>query len=331
MRSLLTAIFILFILSKSIAQISDDEKMFLDRLKPTESLPEKLLNTRTAVFYSFIMPDKELEKIQLSFQKTGIDAIMYFETDELLAGRDVKVAFTAYLNKRDVSNLVFLQKGDKGYKMFITTFNTKSSLVEENQYAWIGEHTSLDELLLNLYRAAGGGMKRQNMLINDYPETNISINAIQGRRAEFFAIDMKVDELAIPKTGNDVMDKVLETTFSTYPFKYKLTEPGTSEQELRKKGSLYVLCYVHTRCSVAKKLLGYDTSKPESTVASVIFADDGQTQIKNIAPETFVYKFYFKHIDSGNVFFGTKWDADPSWEQALKNQYKGFKAEFKIP
>jgi hypothetical protein len=277
------------------------------------------------------MTQKDLDDIQLSFQRTGVDAVFYFDIDELLAGKDVIAAFADYLNKRDITNLAFFEKSDKGYKVYLTTFNTKNTIIEENQYAWIGEHGYLSELLINIYRAAGGGTKRKNMLINETPETDMEVNVIQGRRSDFYAIDMKVDELAIPKTGNAAMDKSLEEIFSVYPFKHKFTEPGLSERELRNKGSIYILCYVHTRGSIAKKVLGYDVGKSESAIVSVLFNDNGQTQLKNIDSDAFVYKFYFKHIDSGNVFLGTKWDADISWDQALKNQIRGFKAEFKVP
>jgi hypothetical protein len=118
--------------------------------------------------------------------------------------------------------------------------------------------------------------------------------------------------------------------FANYPLKYKITEPGISEQELRKKGSMYVLCYVYSRGSVAKKLLGYDNSKSETALVSMMYPDNGQPQLKNIPAEAFVYKFYIKHIDSGNVFLGTKWDADTTWDQALKNQIRGFKTELKL-
>jgi hypothetical protein len=53
-------------------------------------------------------------------------------------------------------------------------------------------------------------------------------------------------------------------------------------------------------------------------------------QLKNIAANTVVYKFYVRHIDSGNIFLGTKWDADTTWQDALKNFIGGFKAELKI-
>jgi hypothetical protein len=108
-----------------------------------------------------------------------------------------------------------------------------------------------------------------------------------------------------------------------------MTEPGTSERDLRKQGLLYVLCYVHTRGVAAKELLGYDMSKSESALVSVTYPGD-QQQLKNIPSNTPIYKFYFKHIDSGNVFFGTKWDADLTWDQALLNQLKGMNAELRL-
>jgi len=328
-RSLFLAL-LLFCCYKSFCQVSEEESRFLNQLKPSTALPEKLITARTAVFYTYSMTQKDLEDIQLSFQRSGIDAVIYFDTDELLAGKDVTAAFADYLNKREISNLAFFVKDNKGYKVYLTPFNTKNSIIELNQYAWLESDPYLSELMAKIYRATGGGTKRKNMLINDIPEADVVINAIQGRRSDFFAIDLKVDELAIPKTGNEAMDKALEETFSTYPFKKKFTEPGVSERELRNKGSLYVLCFVHTRGSVAKKVLGYDMGRSESAIVSVTYNDSGQSQMKNIPSETFVYKFYFKHIDSGNVFLGTKWDADITWEQAVKNQVKGFKAEFKV-
>jgi hypothetical protein len=92
---------------------------------------------------------------------------------------------------------------------------------------------------------------------------------------------------------------------------------------------LYVVCFVHTRGAIARELLGYDMSKSESAIVSVTYPDN-QQQLKNISSNTTVFKFYFKHIDSGNVFFGTKWDADLTWQQALINQLKGMKTELRL-
>jgi hypothetical protein len=70
-------------------------------------MPEKILSTRSVVVYPKSIGKKQLEEIQASFQRTGIDAVAYFETDLLLAGQDVATAFAYYFNQRDIANLVF--------------------------------------------------------------------------------------------------------------------------------------------------------------------------------------------------------------------------------
>ena len=57
-------------------------------------------------------------------------------------------------------------------------------------------------------------------------------------------------------------------------------------------------------------------------VRSVVYSSD-QMQLKTIPADERVYKFYFKQLQNGNIFLGTKWDADPSWMQALINQVRG--------
>jgi hypothetical protein len=90
-----------------------------------------------------------------------------------------------------------------------------------------------------------------------------------------------------------------------------------------------VLCFVHTRGQAAKEALGYDLSKGEKSYASITYPE-GQLQLKILPKEEVVYKFYFRHIDNGNVFLGTKWDADTAWLDALRNHVMGFRQEAKI-
>ena len=313
----------------AIAQFSMDEKTWLEQLNLQGGLPEKLLSTRTVVFYDYTLTEKEIKDMQQSFQRTGVDAVAYFELDMLTAGKDVTKAFGEYLDKREVANLMFVQKSEHGFRIIATPYNGKENVIDKQQAAWAHSNSNLNEALKELYRASSY-QKRQNLLINDSPETGLKINPILGNRNEFYAIDLKVDPLAVPKTGDELMDKELEEIFKLYyPLKYKMTEPGTSEKDLRRQGSLYVVCFVHTRGVVAKELLGYDMSKSESALVSVTYPDN-QQQMKSISSNTPVYKFYFKHIDSGNVFFGTKWDADLTWEQALINQIKGMKDELRL-
>ena len=301
----------------------------LARLTPGSVLPAKLLSTRTVVFYPYQMDLKELDKVQEFFQRAGVDAVVYLETDLLAAGRDPSVALAEYLNAREISHIIVLQKA-AGYSLHVAPYNNMATLFEENQVAWHRKEKTLDQLLQGFVRSINNAsLVRENMLINDFPELAMPLNVFKGRRSDFFAIDLKVDPLAVPKSGNEAMDKELEEIMKSYPYKYKFSEPGMSESQIRQDGSFYVLRFVYARDKAAQNLLGYEGARSQSAIVSVTYPED-KAQLKNIPANTMVYKFYFKHIDSGNIFLGTKWDADVTWQQALINQLKAFKAELKV-
>lgn len=326
MRILLLLLFISFHVK---GQIPVGEQELLARLTPGSVLPEKLLSTRSVVFYPYTTPAKELDMMQKYFEKTGIDAVVYIESDFLAAGRDPSVALAEYLNAREISHIIVLQRDAGEYGLYIAAYNNLANLFETNQLAWYKKEKALEPLLQYLFRAANSTLHRENMLINEYPELAMPLNVFKGRRSDFFAIDLKVDPLAVPKFGNEEMDRELEEIMKAYPFQYKLTEPGMTEAQLRKDGSYYVLRFVYARDKAAQELLGYGGTKSQSAIVSVTYPDN-QAHLKNIPANTMVYKFYFKHIDSGNMFLGTKWDADLTWQQALINQLRAFKAELRI-
>ncbi|MDQ2657968.1 MAG: hypothetical protein M3Y60_11155 [Bacteroidota bacterium] len=325
----LHALLLVFVSWAGHAQIPVGEQELVSRLSAGSSLPEKLLSTRSVVFYSYTMTQQELEEAQQYFQRTGIDAVLYIESDYLAAGRDPSVDLAEYLNAREINNIIIVRKVE-GYEIFIAPYNNLATLFAENQNAWYGKEQTLEPLLQNLFRTANtSSLEKSNMLINEFPEFGMPINVFKGRRSDFFAIDLKVDPLAVPKFGDPELDRELEEIMKAYPYKYKLTEAGWSESQIRKDGSYYVLRFVYARDKAAHTLLGYDATKAQSAIVSVTYPDD-QPHLKNIPSNTLIYKFYFKHIDSGNIFLGTKWDADLTWQQALINQIKAFKAELKI-
>ncbi len=314
--------------SASWAQLPVGEEALLARLTPGAVIPEKLLSTRSVVFYSYDMPGKDLKKAQEYFQRSGIDAVLYIESDYLAAGRDPSVALAQYLNAREIGHIILLQKTD-GYSIFIAAYNNMATFFNQGQGAWYHKDQKLEALLQYLFRSANSApVVRENMLINEYPERSMPVNIFKGRRGDFFAIDLKVDPLGVPRFGDEAADRELEEIMTTYPFKYKLTDAALSEAQIRADGSFYVLRYVYMRNEAAQTLLGYDTGK--SLNVSTRYPDDNKPQLKSIPADAMVYKFYFKHIDSGNIFLGTKWDADETWQQALINQLKAFKAELKI-
>jgi hypothetical protein len=323
---------ILCLLANSIgAQPFLSEKAFVEQLNLNGNFPEKLLSTRSVVFYSPEFQNTELMEAQGYFQRTGIDAVAYFPLDMVISGSDVRRGFYDLLAKREISNIVFLEKGEK-YRITITVFNAKETLFDANQNSWSVTNPLFTEALKVLNRSASSQLKKQNLLINDAPEFDIPVNVILGKRNEFYAVDLKVDPLGIAKSGDALFDQELESLLTTnYPFKFKMFDVGTSEKEMRKQGYFYTLQIIRCRGSVARELLDYNINKAESAIVSVTFPDGGQQQLKNIPANTTIFKAYFKHIDSQNVFLGGKWDADVTWQQAVLNNIRALKYEMKIP
>lgn len=304
------------------------EEAMIARLK-SGGMPEEVVSKRSVILHSYTLTDQEIQTIHENLIRTGIDAVGYFEADKVLAGGDVEKAYSKYFNKREITCLIFVQKKPSGFACYVTLYNGKSDFVNRDQVAWSSQASSLSQLMNDVYRTALSAYKKKNLLINEIPETDLPVTIIEGSRNETFAYDLKVDNMAVPKFSDSTSVRELTQIFKSYPLRYQLTDNTIADKDLRNKGLLYVLCVVHTRSKTAKELLGYPVSKSESAFVSVAFPD-GQMQLKTITADTHVYKFYARHIDSGNVFLGSKWDADTSWQQALQNFIKGLKAEMRL-
>jgi hypothetical protein len=295
----------------------------------TDVVPSDLLGARSVVLYDPGVTPEELNQTQKAFQQIGIDAVAYFARDVVMAGNDVVKAYTEYFVNRQIRHIIFLDKSPETYGFRAGLFNQKSTLVDVGA-VWRVQHPKLAELLRTVFQDSWRSQKKKNFLIGEFPETDIVVDPIRGKRQELYAYDLKVDQLAVPRFGNAEMDQQLEQFFQeNYPLKYKITDAGTDEKELRRTGCAYVLCFVRTRGVAARQVLGYDMNRRETAYASITFPG-GQLQLKTIPAQTEVYKFYFRHIDNGNIFLGSKWDADENWMDALRNHVLGFKADAKL-
>jgi hypothetical protein len=293
-------------------------------------VPMDLLATKTIALYQPDLTMKELGQIQQGFERTGVDAVLYYPSDLPLCNREIQKVFTDYVTKREIKYLAFLKKSSKGFEFTFTEFDKTFSLVKPGQPAWKISGTTIQELSLDIYRTALNSQKRINMLVSPTPEMGLTLRFIRGTRAEYFALDLKVDRLAVMKFGDAEWDQQLEEILkANYPFDYTLFEPGTTEADVRQKGYLFTLHFFHVRGKAAMDLLGYDIAKIGSAIPSVSYPN-GEMQLKSNPADEPVYKFYFKHLENGSVFLGTKWDADVNWQQALLNQIKGLKAELRI-
>lgn len=305
------------------------EQSITSQLRTGSPLPEKILSARSVVLYSPTLTPKELADVHASLSRTGIDAVAYFETDKVFAGPDVIQAFSQYFPSREIECIVIIRKGESRYSILVTSYKGSKNLIDADQPAWIAEDRSLNEALRVLYSTALNTYKRQNMLIGDVPETDLSINVIVGRRTEAFTTDLKVDKLAVQKFGDEQLDKELEEIMSAYPFKYALVDNTIPELDLRKQGYFYILRYVNSRGPVAKQLLGYDVNRSETAIVSLTYSND-MVQVKTIPSDVPVFKFYTRQIEFNNVYLGTKWDADTTWQLALRNFISGLKKEMRV-
>jgi hypothetical protein len=301
-------------------------------LKITDTALPDMLAKKTVVFYEPAFKTDELKSIQFGFQRIGIDAVGYFQADKVVAGRDAARVHADYLVSREISFIAFLSKSDGNFVFTITAFNGNMSFVTPQQPAWQRSNRKLDDLLVTIYRDSWLSQKKLNFLINDQPETEIPIVMIAGRRTELFPIDLKTDNIAIPKLADTTAVSQIMALFNEiypYPTRVKVAVDPVVEKDLRRQGFSFVLRYVYCRGKAARELLGYDVSKNESAYGSLAY-HNGTPQVKSISVDVPIYKFYIKHIESGNVFLGTKWDADEDMLQALRNYIQGFKTEFKL-
>lgn len=293
-------------------------------------VPLDLLSTKSLVLYDPNFTAKELEQIQTGFERTGVDAVLYFPQDLPMCNRDVQKAFSDYLIRREIKYFIFLFKKEAEMEFVFTEFSRTIELVVAAQPGWKLTGKTIAEISMDIYRTALNNQKRVNMLVSPIPEFELKLPFIKGTRGEYFATDLKVDKVAVVKFGNEEKDKMLEEIFKAhYPYKYEFIPVGTEESAIRQKGFIYMLSVMHTRGYPAMELLEYDMLKAGSAIASVTYPN-GQMQLKTNPAEDLVYKFYFKHLENGSIFLGTKWDADPNWQQALINQLKGLKAEMRI-
>jgi len=110
-----------------------------------------------------------------------------------------------------------------------------------------------------------------------------------------------------------------------FQVKYEIVEPNVEEKDLVERKFIYVLRFIHAPGSLAKGILGYDMDKAESAFMTASYPG-GTLQLKTIPSENTIYKFYIKHIEDNIFYLGLKWDADLTWQDALKNHVDGYRA-----
>ncbi len=310
-------------------QPSAEEHKFTNRLHFGSDLPPGLLATRSIVLYEQSFTSAELHEAQKYFQQAGIDAISYLDVDYVLSGPDPSRVFADYFNLRNVKTLILLQKKNNEYQSIFTEYNGTKDYADQAHISWKQSHASWVELLRTIYRFAISTQRKENFLINDVPEMDFAFRFFK-EQTEKFSGDVRSFKSALPRWGNDDDEKQLETLIKEkFPVKCELVDPALTDAELEEKGYRLVLRFVHTRGDVARAILGYDVTQTASSLSTVYY--EGNTpKVKTIPSKKMIYKFYFKNTEYGNIFLGTKWDADETWQDALRNHLLALRQELKF-
>ena len=109
--------------------------------------------------------------------------------------------------------------------------------------------------------------------------------------------------------------RLLEDIMKSYPYDYEIIDPMSNEDHLRKRHQ-FVLRSLSGQLSIVRNMLNYENEK--AYYVSTIPIMPNQTTKKKIPDDAIVYKFYVRQNISKNIHAGV-WDADVTWQEALKN------------
>lgn len=307
------------------AQSADDlVAPFLSRLTLEEKVPADLLARKALLLFDEPITTADLRELQRGFQKIGIDAVVHFPLQLALSAEEITKQFTEYMLKREIRFIIFFHKKNSLYELVFVPFNGKGGWVTDGHSAWPVQGNSLTDMLQSIYRTTAANQKKKNFLISEEPETFVPLRPVSTERSEFFAVSLRNDAVAVIRTGNAAFDQRLETVLKEkYPFKVQYFAPGTTTDQLRSKGCFYILRQIHASATEVMRLLGYRIPTSAKTITTHSFTT-GKAESREISAETIVWKFYVRHIDSGNIFLGLKWDADEDMARAMENYVQGF-------
>ncbi|MCF6353229.1 MAG: hypothetical protein L3J06_09490 [Cyclobacteriaceae bacterium] len=303
-----------------------------------------------------------IEEAHAVFTKAGIDVVGYYSLKQIFAGKDSQYGFSEAWKKREIKNIIVLsrvvfQKKKKEvtrYVILASKFNGKPSLYSNGQVGWKAQGKDFDKVLAKVASAANK-YNRKNLLINDSPEFFDDVKMVWGEHVEGYLTDLDFGKMAVPTfkmvdipspkpTGvinnlvakqveesnalNVKNNKVLTEKMKGYDYRYELVDPSISDIELSKNGFSYILQRLYAPGIDIKKLLNYKVNEDQDTYTTQIYKD-GKLIVRRIPANGLVYKYYIKHLRTGNIYLGPKWDADETWGEALDHMLYNVKVEMK--
>lgn len=336
----------------------------------SQDLPEALRNKRTVVFISVEGKPADNNKLREwrdvanfaheYFHDAGIDAVAYFSMEEVFSGKDPERMFADRLSTRGVENLIILRRmtyeNKLQYVLVVTPFAGEGNYMENGQKAFIASSPNLEPMLKQFVNTVkNSSSELANYLILDRPEYFGASGIITGEKFLRFNPDLKLDKLAVPEfvsvempefvpdnvenqrvigaleklnNQSEQKNEQLRRSMSAYPFESKVGDFSKIEdRQIRLDGYQFVLRRLQGPARTLREMLGYDTQG--ETYTTTVW-QNGEKVEKEIPADQQVYKYYIKHIFTGDVYLGTDWDAAESWEQALSNHFANMRYALKV-
>lgn len=325
MRHLLFILFAFCLLVPAQAQQSPVANLKLSQQLPSELLKSRsvvIINTRAAGAPKQERWETVAKEMHAELRAIGVDPVAYYELGNVLSGPDATTGFLKDFQQRQIQNVIFVEKA--GSLSLTVAPLGKTTLVDAGAPAWQARGGSAGEVVKALYQAASSAsLHLSNFLIPEGPELFYTTDNVSFKKRFFsYPLDIKFDKLAVPKyailksAGTDSLSSV-KAIMQQYPYEWGLTEAGTAEETLRMKhGYPYVLLYLHTAQDNVRRFLNYAPDK-EAPLELQSGPDPGVP----------VYKFYIRHIPTGDVYTGSSWDAATDWQIALSGFLQGLRKD----
>lgn len=288
----------------------------LAQLKSGNTLPPELLRERSMVLISpgntsWQDLAKEIHPI---LQKNKIDAIAYYQLEEVMAGPDAQQELLPLLLRRQFANVLILSQNRAGeMELTIAPFSKDADFVKGNATAWYVSFNKFEQLNEAFKTALGSSsIASTNFLIPDFPAFFRAASIPANKRFETYNPDLKLDNLAIrmfPESDPNASSKNarLEEIARTYPYKYELVNATISEDVLRRNGFQWILSFLRAPEGNLREILGYkENAQP-----------GGQL----------VHKYYVRQLYAQEIYLGDTWDANANWEQAMRAYFQNLRSK----
>jgi hypothetical protein len=289
------------------------------------------------------------------FKKIGIDPVAYVYFDDVFANPDVAKAYANQFKKREIKYIIIISKvflkiknkESLRYVILITGFSNDQDFIKNRQKAYKDQDKDLEKAMKKIYGVTvRKDFVKTNNLIIDNPEFLQNIKIISGRRNQSYPLDLRVDRLSIPKfeeteipgnrpggilnnriakeieKANEQVERQnfeIDRLFQNYEWEYELTNPQLDDESLYRNGFLYKLVRISSTGKKIKEFLDYEMNDIETDYITMLKKTDGSVTLRSIPINAPVHKFYIKSLARDEVYIGESWDADESWQDALKN------------